>query len=281
MRLKYESVPHFEKGSVACRDFDLEAFDCPYHIHEELEILRIDSSTGRVLSGDYMGTFDKGQVYVFGSKLPHAFINLSGTVRARSRCIQLSPGPFLDICRLLPETRALGAQLLLANRGLLVRKEFASEASAGMDAVFDSEGLERLLQTLRLLQFLTRESRSIPLASPGYTGIEAGSQVARLEAVLSHIHQHYSRSISISQMAQLAGMSKATFHRFFRQSLGHTPGAYTLDLRLATVARRLLETRDSIAQIAFAEGFNNLSNFNRLFKRRFGYSPRTYRQRIN
>ena len=98
---------------------------------------------------------------------------------------------------------------------------------------------------------------------------------------MSYIHRNNAGAIHVDKLARLAGMSSTSFHRFFRQSMGCTPVAYINDLRLANIAHRLLESADSVAEIAFAEGFNNLSNFNRLFKRHFGRSPREYRQSVS
>lgn len=281
MRVKYESVPHEQRGTVTCRDFDLPAFDCPYHMHQELEIVRIDASEGQVLVGDHAGAFTPGQIYVFGSKLPHAFLNRPGTACARSRCIQLTPDPLEGLGRLFPEAVPMTSLLRRADRGLLVDKTALQQASSALDAVFEAMGFERLLRTLELIAWVAAEANSLPLASPAYSPVESSRQVARLESVLSHIHTNCTEAINIQHLARLAAMSSTSFHRFFKQSLGRTPVAYINELRLANVAHRLLESNDSVAEIAFAEGFNNLSNFNRLFKRRFGSSPREYRQLVN
>jgi transcriptional regulator GlxA family with amidase domain len=101
-----------------------------------------------------------------------------------------------------------------------------------------------------------------------------------MESVLTYIHRNSSNDIPMDELARIAAMSPTAFHRFFKQNLGCTPGAYLSELRLSNVAHRLLGTSDSVAEIAFATGFNNLSNFNRLFRRRFNCSPRAYRSRM-
>lgn len=62
--------------------------------------------------------------------------------------------------------------------------------------------------------------------------------------------------------------------------MGRTPGQYTTGLRLARIARALIETDATVAEIAFANGFNNLANFNRRFRQHFGCSPTSYRRSI-
>ncbi len=281
MRIIYESISAGEGAFITSRDFDLKQFDCPYHMHPELEIVRIDASEGRILAGDFAGSFKPDEIYLFGSRLPHAFINREGTTTAKSRCIQLNVDALRGMIDQFPEAKKIDSFLNWTNRGLKVSPEHASTISVRMDSIFSATGLSRLVKVLELLNHLIEMGELIPLSSEGYVPKRASRQVDRMESVLTHIHENSSSEIQMDDLAKVAAMSPTAFHRFFKQSLGCTPGAYLADLRLSNVAHRLLESADSIAEIAFASGFNNLSNFNRQFRRRFACSPRDYRARLD
>lgn len=79
-------------------------------------------------------------------------------------------------------------------------------------------------------------------------------------------------------MASLVGMSPSAFSRFFKQHTNKTLSSYIIDMRLGIAARMLVDTSQNIAEICYACGFNNLSNFNRVFKLKRGMSPREFRQ---
>lgn len=79
-------------------------------------------------------------------------------------------------------------------------------------------------------------------------------------------------------MASLVGMSPSAFSRFFKQHTNKTLSSYIIDMRLGVAARMLVDTSQNIAEICYACGFNNLSNFNRVFKLKRGMSPREFRQ---
>lgn len=79
-------------------------------------------------------------------------------------------------------------------------------------------------------------------------------------------------------MADLVGMSPSSFSRFFRQHTNRTFSTYLVDMRLGQAARELVDTTQNVSEICYACGFNNLSNFNRLFKAKRGMSPREFRQ---
>lgn len=100
----------------------------------------------------------------------------------------------------------------------------------------------------------------------------------RLGAVLDAIHEDPRQVPLQSQAAATAGMSPASFSRFFRRQLGKPYNAYVIDVRIARACRKLAETDASIIEIAFDVGFNNLSNFNRQFLSTRGMTPSAYRR---
>ena len=84
--------------------------------------------------------------------------------------------------------------------------------------------------------------------------------------------------IRLAQLAEIAGMSPSAFSRFFKLHTGRNLSDYIIDIRLGYAARKLVDTNHSISEISFECGFNNLSNFNRIFKRKKGYSPSEFRE---
>lgn len=280
MLVFHETVPCDPQSSLSCRDFDLKQFDAPYHRHHEFEVVRIDASSGRMLAGDYAGEFGPGQIYVFGSLLPHAFLNYSGTRKAQSRCLQFDPDRFQEAFSVLPETGSVSAVFHRSQRGLLLHGRAATAVSRALDRLFVAREIKRLIEMFHILQTLYESEGIEDLTSEGYSLQSPDRQLSRLERVLHHIHVHSAEPLAMADLAVLAGMSESAFHRLFRERLSRTPGAYIQDVRLAAIARRLLESDASISEIAFDEGYNNLSNFNRQFRSKFNCSPREYRSTI-
>ena len=75
----------------------------------------------------------------------------------------------------------------------------------------------------------------------------------------------------------MVGMAPSAFSRFFKQHTTRNLQDYIIDVRLGRAARMLVDTTTGISEICYACGFNNLSNFNRAFKNRRGYTPRDFR----
>jgi AraC-like DNA-binding protein len=99
----------------------------------------------------------------------------------------------------------------------------------------------------------------------------------RISAALRLIETRADEPLPLSEMASAAAMSPYHFLRTFRAIVGMTPHQYILHTRLRRAAVRLRQSSESIAAVAYAAGFNDLSTFNRRFARIVGQSPSAYR----
>ena len=95
--------------------------------------------------------------------------------------------------------------------------------------------------------------------------------------VKQYVNDHYSEDLRLESLASLAGMTPQAFSRFFKSRTGRTLSDYIIDIRLGNAARLLVDTTQNVSEICYSCGFNNLSNFNRVFKAKRGYTPRDFR----
>lgn len=104
----------------------------------------------------------------------------------------------------------------------------------------------------------------------------------RVAAALRHIEARQGARISIDELAADAAVSLYHFLRIFEQVVGITPGQYMLRTRLQRAAVRLRRCNDGIAAVALDCGFDDLSTFNRQFRRATGLTPGAFRaQRVS
>lgn len=104
-----------------------------------------------------------------------------------------------------------------------------------------------------------------------------GKNMEKLKSVVKYVEINYAAPTSIDQMADLAGFSKSHFMKYFKQAMGVPFTAYLNSYRLTMAARLLLQSDDTVLLIASKVGFDNLSYFNRAFKKQFGMTPSAYR----
>ena len=102
--------------------------------------------------------------------------------------------------------------------------------------------------------------------------------MGRVLKVKDYISKNYMNEIRLNDVASLAGMSPSAFSRFFKLHTGRNLSDYIIDMRLGYASRMLVDSTHSIAEIGYGCGFNNLSNFNRIFKKKKGCSPSEFRE---
>lgn len=111
--------------------------------------------------------------------------------------------------------------------------------------------------------------------------VEAGHYNTRheekLKTILAYLEQHYAGKLTVEEMARTVGYSTSHFMRWFKEMTGMGFGSYLIEFRLERAARALRSTSETILVIAEQTGFDNLSNFNRLFKKKFQMTPSQFR----
>ena len=131
------------------------------------------------------------------------------------------------------------------------------------------------------------EELALELAGAGVAALRgaAGAPSARVERRISDAIRRIERDAqdavsarsSLAALAREAAMSRYHFLRVFRQVVGMTPHQYVLRMRMHRAAVRLRCSDETVSTIAFDAGFNDLSTFNRRFRRIMGASPTAFR----
>ena len=130
-----------------------------------------------------------------------------------------------------------------------------------------------------ILYELSKFDDARQLATSSFAKVETESESKRILKVKNYIDNHYKDEMSLEQLSGLVGMTPTAFSRYFKQRTGKNLSEYIVDIRLGHAARLLVDTTDSVSVICWTTGFNTLSNFNRLFRKRKGCSPTEFREK--
>lgn len=126
---------------------------------------------------------------------------------------------------------------------------------------------------------LTFFSELFCLASEKREREEDGRNQQKIKNVLLRIEADYDKRLTIKAMAAECGYSESHFMRWFKENTGHRFNEYLIEYRLNRAAGELKDSQDAVLDIAERNGFENLSNFNRLFKKRFEMTPSQFRKK--
>ena len=139
------------------------------------------------------------------------------------------------------------------------------------------EGFYAVTQFLTILHELSKSRTMHTLATSSYAKVEVESDSRRVLKVKNYIAKNYMDEIRLNTLADIAGMSPSAFSRFFKLHTGRNLSDYIIEMRLGYASRMLVDTSKSVSEISFQSGFNNLSNFNRIFRKKKGCSPSEFR----
>ena len=142
----------------------------------------------------------------------------------------------------------------------------------------EKKGFYAVIKFLSLLYELSLFKNMQVLASSSFARIEDNFDSRRVAKINDYINTHYQQEIRLKELADLAGMTPTALSRFFKIRSGKTISDYIIDIRLGYAARMLADTTHSVSEICYECGFNNLSNFNRIFKKKKDCSPKEFRE---
>ena len=96
----------------------------------------------------------------------------------------------------------------------------------------------------------------------------------KLQPALSEITERWNQNEKVSYYAELCNMSEANFRRLFSEYTGRSPIDYRNDIRLLHAKNKLQSGEYNVSEAAYESGFSNLSFFIRLYKKKYGYTPK-------
>jgi len=131
---------------------------------------------------------------------------------------------------------------------------------------------------LTILYELSNDQNSRILCSSTFNKQDDSSESRRIQKVISYLNVNYQKEIRLLDVAKYVNMSEVSFSRFMKKRTGKNYIDYLNDLRLGIASRILIDSSKTIAEISFECGYNNLSNFNRIFKKRKGFTPKEFRE---
>lgn len=108
---------------------------------------------------------------------------------------------------------------------------------------------------------------------------EGAEESEAVRPALEYMAAHFREEITVERLAALSHLSRSHFMRCFRKSVGIGAIEHLSQLRIRAACEALCDGSEQIADIAFACGYSNLSNFNRQFLKKVGCSPKEYRKR--
>jgi AraC-like DNA-binding protein len=255
-------------------------FDFPMHCHEELELNFIMNAKGaKRVVGDHIDEIDDMELVLVGSNLPHVWqTHKCKSEEIKEITIQFHKDLFDEKFLRRNQLSFIRKMLERSARGILFSRQTMEQIKPRLMILNQKQGFDSVLELLSILHDLSISRNMHTLSDATFSNAELSYNSRRIERSIEYMNQNFQKPITLSEVAKLANMTDVSFSRFFRSRTGITFMDSLLEMRLGHASRLLIDTTQSVAEVAYNCGFNNISNFNRLFKKKKSCTPKEFRE---
>jgi AraC-like DNA-binding protein len=259
-------------------------FDYPIHNHPEYELNLIAGMSGTRIVGDSTERYTDFDLVLLGPYLYHKW---DGDAQLQQngqpyRVITIQFAMELFSGQLFQKERFIKIRQLLrdSSRGIRFHGKTFEEAMRIMIGLTEDKGFTNIIEFLQLLDLLSQTSDTTLLASEGFSPKALRSENNRIQVAYGYILKNFANpDLKIGEVATLVNMSDSAFSHFFQKFAFRSFTDFLIDIRVGHTCKLLLDTDETVNQIASKSGFNNLANFNRLFKKYRSCTPVEYRRK--
>ncbi len=274
-----------DRSSLAGQSFSVRKNSYPHflkvwHHHPELELVYILESTGTSFVGESIHKFEKGDMVLIGPNLPHMWLNdkkyfeANTGLYAEAISVHFRKDFLGESFLKVPEMKELLSLMNQSHHGI----HFDSPDQTLINnllSLLNKKGFQSLMTLLDILMTLSKADYKLLNTTLTHNSFSRMSD-QRLDKVYSYIYKHFDKDISLSKLAEIAQMNPSAFSRYFKRTNLKTLTRFVNEIRVGYACKRLLEKRGSITEICYECGYNNVSNFNKQFKKIMAMSPSEY-----
>lgn len=283
MRVSYRHISTSEDASFAIKEFCQPHFTNTFHFHSGYEVTLIVKSSGQVYVGNKMLNYNEGEIFMFGPGLVHCFsnnhISAGKGENVHAIVVQFDADfmgkGFFDTL----ELRGVKTLMQRSAYGIV----FGNNHPA-LNELFSrfqpNQQMKNLIVLLQILEGLSQRNNEdgVIITDDSRKIQYKESDAEKLASIFNYVFDNYHQEVDIQTAASLACMSEAAFCRYFKRNTHKTFSQFVNEIRISHATRLLIGKEDSITDICYACGFDNVSYFNRQFKIHQGITPREYRK---
>lgn len=255
-----------------------------WHYHQEYELSFITEGSGSRIVGDSIEEFHPGDLIFIGPRIPHVWFSETPVMNQSSgRTLEsvyllfnqaILPGALTS----LPEFTMVNRAIQLSERGIRIIGDTLNQVSRIMLQLPYLNSMKRLTLFYEIMDIIGQSQSFTFLASADYIQNRFVSTNKRVKNIHEFLMHNYREEVNLNEIASLVHMAPASACRFFKSSTGMTIFEYLNKLKIDLACNLLMNTELNIVDISYDCGFNNLSHFNKQFRKFLGKTPSEFRK---
>lgn len=283
IKASYEILQPGSRQSFLARKFDKQAFDAPYHFHEEYELTSIIKGTGKRYAGSHMDDFLIGDLVLLGPNLPHCWKLEPADEQpdAGAIVIQFNASFLGDDFFNKPELQHIKKLFKKAASGLCFSGKTKTAVNAGLASLISgSNNFDMMMALLDILQRLATSNEYVLLDQNQSIAERTVAEQERINPVYAYLVENFRQQVSLDVAAGIANMTPNAFCKYFKKITRKTFMETIIEYRLNYATQQLVQTDKPISEISFDSGFGDVSHFYKMFKVKMHLSPLNYRKKF-
>ncbi len=255
-----------------------------WHYHPELELIYFERGHGTQFIGDDIRNFTNGNLVLVGASLPHYWCfdpeyfdgaqNYETDVLVTHFRQDFLGTTFLG----LPENKSVRNLLALAKRGIQIGGETRDAVREMLYELMTATGVRRITLLVDILGIIGNSKDLSYISSIGFSPQYQEHENDRINDIYAFALQNFKRKIMLDEIADIAGMSRNAFCRYFKSRTGKTFSQFLIELRVGHACKLLIENNLNVKQVCYESGFHNFAGFHKYFKQITGRSPLNYQK---
>lgn len=258
-----------------------DKFDFPLHFHEEYELnLVINAAGSKRVVGDSIEVIEDVELVLVGPNLSHAwFTHECKSEEIYEVTIQWHKDLFEEKFLRRNQLSFLRKMFESSLKGVSFPRETITRLAPRIRSLDQLSGFDSVMELISILHDLSTSRGIRTLSNSTFTNEQIlNYNSRRLDKVFDYMNNNYDKPISLKDVSKLVNMTEVSFSRFIKKRTGNTFIDSLNEIRLGHACRMLIDTTHSIGEVSYNCGFNNISNFNRLYKKKKKCTPKEFRE---
>jgi AraC-like DNA-binding protein len=249
-----------------------------WHFHPEYEIVYVEAKEGVRHVGDHMSRYQNSDLVFIGPHIPHLNFDYGVHSECEQVVVQMKEDFLGKDFFNIPELSLIRDLFERGKKGVAFDGETKSQVGFRLKKLPGLNHFDQLMELLSILQQLASSEQALSLNSRPVASPFVGKEQARMQTIHRFIEENYNRNIDIREIAGLIHITTAAFCRYFKKNMRCTFTEFLNQYRI-NQAKRMLMHDKNVTEACFESGFENLSYFNKTFKRLAGENPSQFRKR--
>lgn len=284
MNIYQEVTPLKTPDIFVVLDSSNHGFDYPIHNHSEYELNLVMGMSGTRIVGDSTERYTDCDLVLLGPYLYHKWdgdrMLMDSGRPYRVITIQFAMGLISGHFFQKEQFNKIRKLLQDSSEGIKFSGQTLKEAIPLMIKLTVDKGFMNVIEFFQLLNLLSRSADTRHLSSEGFSSKALSTRSHRVQRAYSYILKNFeNHSLKMGDVAAQLNMSDSAFSHFFQKYAFRSFTHFLMDIRIGHACKLLLDTDETVGRICFKSGFNNISNFNRLFKKYRHCTPVDFRRR--